>query len=87
MRAEHYGEREHGSGYRNPYRDEYSRHFRPGFRTFVIGDASYDYYDSLPPDYQTVVINGITYYLFEGVYYQAYLYDGQTVYVAVPAPQ
>jgi len=70
--------------YRNPYRDDYFRHFRPGYRSFFIGDASYYYYDDLPPGCQTVVIGGITYYLCDGVYYQAYIYGGQTVYMVVP---
>jgi hypothetical protein len=84
VRAEHYeGSPVHG-GYRNPYRDDYFRHFRPGYRSFLIGDASYYYYDTLPPGYQTVVSNGITYYLFDGVYYQPYIYGGQTVYMVVP---
>jgi hypothetical protein len=30
------------------------------------------------------VIGGITYFLFDGVYYQSYLYGGQTVYLVVP---
>jgi hypothetical protein len=84
VRSEHYAGPEHGGAYRNPYRDEYFRHFRPGYRSFLIGDASYYYYDNLPPGYQTVVIDGITYYLYDGVYYQAYLYGGQTVYMVVP---
>jgi hypothetical protein len=84
VRSEHYVGSVPRGAYRNPYSDEYFRHFRPGFRSFVIGDASYYYYDDLPPDYQTVVSDGITYYLCDGVYYQAYLYDGQTVYMVVP---
>ena len=40
--------------------------------------------DSLPFGYQLVVLNGITYYLFNGVYYQPYIYGGQTVYLVVP---
>jgi hypothetical protein len=84
VRSEHYAGSAFGGAYRNPYRDEYFRHFRPGYRSFLIGDASYYYYDDLPPDYQTVVIDGITYYLYDGVYYQAYLYGGQTVYMVVP---
>jgi hypothetical protein len=79
VRAEHYAGAEHGGAHRNPYREEYVRHFRPGYRSFLIGDASYYYYYDLPPDCQTVVINGITYYLCNGVYYEAYLYGGQTV--------
>jgi hypothetical protein len=71
-------------GYRNPYRDDYFRHFRPGYRSFLIGGASYYYYDNLPPDCQTVVIGGVTYYLCDGVYYEAYIYGGQTVYMVVP---
>jgi len=84
VRFEHYAGSAASGAYRNPYRDEYFRHFRPGYRSFLIGDASYYYYDALPPGYQTVVINGITYYLFDGVYYQPYIYGGQTVYMVVP---
>jgi len=84
VRAEHYAGSGHGGGYRNPYRDEYFRRFRPGYLSFLIGDAQYYYYDALPPDCQTVVSNGITYSLCDGVYYQPYLYGGQTVYVVVP---
>jgi hypothetical protein len=84
VRSEHYAGSPSRGAYRNPYSNEYFRHFRPGYRSFLIGDASYYYYDALPPDYQTVVIGGITYYLYGGVYYQAYLYGGQTVYMVVP---
>lgn len=84
VRSEHYAGSPSGGGYRNPYRDEYFRHFRPGYGSFVLGDASYYYYDTLPPDYQTVVIDGVTYYVYDGVYYQAYVYGGQTVYMVVP---
>ena len=84
VRSEHYAGAAIRGAYRNPYRDEYFRHFRPGYRSFLIGDASYYYYDNLPPGYQTVVINGITYYLLDGVYYQPYIYGGQTVYMVVP---
>ena len=65
-------------------RNEYFRRFRSGYRPFVLGGAQYYGYDSLPPGYQQVVLNGITYYLFDGVYYQAYIYGGQTVYLVVP---
>jgi hypothetical protein len=84
VRSEHYAGTAPSGAYRNPYGAEYFRHFRPGYRSFLIGDASYYYYDDLPPDYQTVVSDGETYYLYDGVYYQAYLYDGQTVYMVVP---
>jgi len=73
-------------GYRNPYRDDYFRRFPSGYRYFVLDDAQYYGYDALPIGYQLVVINGITYYLFNGVYYQAYLDDGQTVYLVAPNP-
>ena len=86
VRSEHYAGSASRGGYRNPYRDEYFRHFRPGYRPFVLGDAQYYGYDSLPLGYQQVVLNGITYYLFDGVYYQPYIYGGQTVYLVVPAP-
>jgi len=48
------------------------------------GYQYYGYYD-LPLGYQQVVLDGITYFLFDGVYYQAYMIGGRTVYVAVPA--
>ena len=84
VRAEHYAGSPSRGGYRNPYREEYFRHFRPGYRPFLLGDAQYYGYDDLPPGYQVVVINGITYYVFDGVYYQPYIYGGQTVYLVVP---
>ncbi len=41
----------------------------------------------LPRDvYQQVLLNGIIYYLFDGVYYRPYIYGGQTVYLVYPAP-
>lgn len=70
--------------YRNPYGDVYFRHFRPGYRSFLIGDAYYYYYNDLPAGCQTVLANGITYDLCDGVYYQPYIYGGQTVYMVVP---
>jgi hypothetical protein len=70
--------------YRNPYRGEYARHFRAGYRPLVLGGAQYYMYDSLPAGCQTVLENGITYDLCDGVYYQPYIYGGQTVYLVVP---
>jgi hypothetical protein len=84
VRAEHYEGLAHRGAYRNPYRDEYFRHFRPGYRPFVLGDAQYYGYDSLPVGCQPVVLDNVTYYLCDGVYYQPYIYDGQTVYLVVP---
>ena len=84
VRSEHYAGSGSRSGYRNPYRDDYFRHFRPGYSSYFVGDAQYYGYDDLPVGYQTVVIDGVTYYLFDGVYYQAYIYDGQTVYLVAP---
>jgi hypothetical protein len=72
--------------YRNPYRDDYFRRFPPGYRPFVFNGAQYYGYYSLPLGYQLVVLDGITYYVLNGVYFQAYIYGGQTVYVVVPAP-
>jgi len=86
VRSEHYAASASGGAYRNPYRADYFRRFRPGYRFIVIGDAQYYGYDSLPIGFQEVVLNGIIYYVFDGVYYQAYIYDGQTVYLVVPAP-
>lgn len=86
VRSEHYAGSVPRGGYRNPYRDDYFRRFRPGYLSFVFGDALYYYYDSLPIGFQVVVLDGITYYVFNGVYYQAYIYGGQTVYLVVPAP-
>jgi hypothetical protein len=74
----------YGGAYRNPYSYDYFRRFRPGYYPFVIGNASYYYYPTLPLGYQTVVIGGSPYYFFNGVYYQPYLYGGQTVYMVVP---
>jgi hypothetical protein len=73
-----------GSAYRNPYHGEYSRHFRPGYRPILLGGAQYYLYDSLPLGCQTVLANGITYDVCDGVYYQPYIYGGQTVYLVVP---
>jgi hypothetical protein len=84
VRSEHYAGSAYRGGYRNPYRDDYFRHFRPGYLPFVIDDAQYYGYYSLPPGCQLVVLNGITYYLLDGVYYQPYIYGGQTVYLVVP---
>ena len=50
----------------------------------MLDGAQYYGYDDLPVGYQVVVINGITYYVFDGVYYQAYIFGGQTVYLVVP---
>ena len=84
VRGEHYAGSPNGGSYRNPYRDEYFRHFRPGYLPYVLGDAQYYGYDSLPLGFQIVVINGITYYLFDGVYYRPYIFGGRTVYLAIP---
>jgi len=40
VRSEHYAGSPSRGIYRNPYRDEYFRHFPPGYRSFVFGDAS-----------------------------------------------
>ena len=84
VRSEHYAGSASRGVYRNPYRDEYFRHFRPGYRPFVLAGAQYYGYDTLPLGYQQVVLNGTVYYLFDGVYYQPYIYGGQTVYLVVP---
>jgi hypothetical protein len=84
VRSEHYAGVAARSVYRNPYRDDYFRRFRPGYRPFVLGGAQYYGYDTLPLGYQQVVLNGIICYLFDGVYYQRYVYGGQTVYLVVP---
>jgi len=86
VRSEHYAGSPSRGGHSNPYSDEYFRHFRPGYVPYLLGDAQYYGYDTLPLGYQEVVIDGITYYLLDGVYYQAYLYGGQTVYLVVPPP-
>jgi len=75
---------ESGGAQRNPYRGEYARHFRPGYRSIMLGSAQYYMYDSLPLGCQTVLGNGITYDVCDGVYYQPYIYGGQTVYLVVP---
>jgi hypothetical protein len=93
IRYEHFHERRpwvatppSGVVYRNPYADTYFRRFRPGYHPLVVGPTQYYFYPVLPPLYQTVVVNGVTYYLADGVYYQPYLYQGQTVYMVVPPP-
>jgi len=85
VRSEHYAGAGSVGGYHNRYRDDYFRRFRPGYLPFVLSDGYeyYGYYD-LPLGYQQVVEDGITYYLFDGIYYQAYIIGGQTVYVVVP---
>jgi hypothetical protein len=84
VRSEHYEGRRPEGGYRNPYHDEYFRHFRPGYRSYFLDDVEYYGYDDLPGDCPPVVINGVTYYFCDGVYYQPYIYDGQTIYLVVP---
>jgi hypothetical protein len=84
VRSEHYAGSPARGAYRNPYSDEYFRHFRSGYRPYVLDGAQYYGYDDLPLGYQQVLLNGVTYYLFDGVYYQPYIYGGQTVYLAVP---
>jgi hypothetical protein len=71
--------------HRNLYRGEYARHFRPGYRSLLLGGSEYYYYNDLPlSGCQTVLANGITYDLCDGVYYQPYIYGGQTVYLVAP---
>ena len=85
VRSEHYAGAGSVGGYHNRYRDDYFRHFRPGYLPFVLSDGYeyYGYYD-LPPGYQQVVEDGVTYDLFDGIYYLAYIIGGRTVYVVVP---
>ena len=84
--VEHVGAEVAHAVYRNPYRDDYFRRFPPGYHSFVLSGAQYYGYYSPPVGYQQVVVNGVVYYLFDGVYYQPYMYGGQTVYLVVPAP-
>ena len=86
VRSEHYAGSVIRGTYRNPYRDDYFRRFRPGYRPIVLGDAQYYIYDSLPPACPAIVVNGIVHYLCDGVYYQPYIYGGLTVYMVVPPP-
>ena len=53
-----------------------------GFGGFVTGLAVGTYVASLPPRYETVVINGAPYYYVDGYYYQA----GPGGYVVVTPP-
>ncbi|HZU35168.1 MAG TPA: hypothetical protein VFA18_04645 [Gemmataceae bacterium] len=78
----------HGPGFHGAfhYDRDYFRHFRPGYRTIMIGPATYYYYPGLPVGYQTVVVGGRTYYLAGGVYYVPYAYSGSTIYLAVRPP-
>jgi hypothetical protein len=82
----HWGAPPYAPVYRHPYRDDYLRRFRPGYRTIVVGNTLYYTYPGLPPAYRPVVVSGVTYYFADGVYYQPYLYGGQTVYMVVPPP-
>jgi hypothetical protein len=84
--VEHVGAEVAHAVYRNPYRDDYFRRFPPAYHPFVLNGAQYYGYYSPPVGCQQVVVNGIVYYLFNGVYYQAYMYGGQTIYLVVPAP-
>jgi hypothetical protein len=68
------------------YRHDYFLRFRPGFRSIIIGPSTFYYYSALPVGYQTVVVNGQTFYLSAGVYYQPYPYAGGTIYLVVPPP-
>ena len=45
------------------------------------------YYPSLPPEYNTTVINNTTYYESDGVYYQEGEKDGKKGYVVAEAPE
>lgn len=86
VRHEHYVAPGYWGRWRNPYRDDYWRRFRPGWFPIVIGDVQYYAYPGLPGACQTVVVNGVAYYLCDGIYYQPYIYQGQTVYMVVPSP-
>ena len=86
IRHEHYEAREYRGEHRNPYREEYFRRFRSGYRPIVVNGAQYYLYPGLPPGYQTVVVNGVTYYLANSVYYQPYIYEGRTEFMVVPPP-
>ncbi|MGO9111297.1 MAG: hypothetical protein ACLP9L_18885 [Thermoguttaceae bacterium] len=85
-RSEHIAGPASKGTYRNPYSDDYFKHFPPGYHPFVLNGAQYYGYYSLPLGFRQLVLKGITYFLFGGVYYQAYIYGGQTVYLAVPPP-
>ena len=84
VRSEHHAGSVSRGANLNPYRDEYFRHFRPGYNPYVIDGAQYYGYNTLPVGYQQVVINGVVYYLFDGVYYLPYIYNGQTIYIVAP---
>lgn len=84
VRSQHYIGSGVGGGYRNPYSVGYFGNFLPGYFPFVIGGVQYYGYYNLPFGYQQVVLNGMIYYLFNGVYYQPYMYGGQTVYLVAP---
>ncbi len=84
VRSEHYAGLAVGGGYRNPYSAGYFGRFRPGYSPFVLGGAQYYGYYDMPIGYEQVVLDGITYYLLNGIYYQPYIYGGQTVYLVAP---
>jgi hypothetical protein len=85
VRSEHYaGSAVGGGGYRNPYSAGYFGRFRPGYSPFLLSGAQYYGYYDMPLGYEQVVLDGITYYLLDGIYYQPYIYGGQTVYLVAP---
>jgi len=77
-------EQQAATGYRIPYSVEYLSRFRPGYRPFVVGDVQYYGYYNMPAPYLQTMINGVTYYISNGVYYLPRVFGGQTVYLAVP---
>jgi hypothetical protein len=84
VRFEHYAGLAPRGVYRNPYHDDYFRRFRTGYFPLLLGGAQYYGYYDLPLGCSPVVLNGATYYYCDGVYYQPYMYGGQTVYLVAP---
>jgi hypothetical protein len=81
-----YGPGYYRNYYRNPYAAGYLAGASAGWFPVVLSGAQYYAYNTLPFGYQSVVVNGLQYYLLNGIYYQPYLYQGQTVYMIVPPP-
>ncbi|GEM_PF-3092742 len=76
--------RDRGGHYR--YHDHEGRYYRSagwwGLGGLITGLAVGAYVASLPPRYETVIINGVPYYYCDGYYYQA----GPQGYMVVAPP-
>jgi hypothetical protein len=68
----------------NRFDANYIRRFPAGYRTFWYGSYPYYWYPTLPSGATPVTYGATTGYVYDGVYFVPYFYEGQVVYVAVP---